>query len=203
LVKLPRTPPVPLTLAPGDIKPATQRLWRIHRTRGEHVLHWNALRRWGPTSSRYDPQESPPGPSSLGVTYLAGDVTTALAEVFQQTRVIDTAAGAPYLTGWTPARTLQLLDLTGDWPLRHLASQVLMSGPKSSCRAWSRAIASTFPDLDGLWAQSSLLDGSIIVLFNPAADAFPERPDLSLPLDAPGLADRLAAAADRIGYWLA
>ncbi len=157
----------------------------------------------GRPSSRYDPQESPPGPSSLGVTYLASDVTTALAEVFQQTRVIDTAAGAPYLTGWTPARTLQLLDLTGDWPVRHLASQVLMSGPKSSCRAWSRAIASTLADLDGLWARSSLLDGSIIVLFNPAADAFPERPDLSLPLDAPGLADRLAAAADRIGYWLA
>jgi hypothetical protein len=39
-----------------------------------------------------------------------------------------------------------------------------------------------------------------IVLFPPAAAAMPSRPLTSHPLTHPGLAKRIASAADRLGY---
>lgn len=42
--------------------------------------------------------------------------------------------------------------------------------------------------------------GETITLFTHAADSFPYRPSLSLPLDHPGVRVRLFAAATQIAY---
>lgn len=87
-------------------------LWRIHNTVGSHVLAWKALRRFGPTSSRYDPQTPPPRIQARGVTYLATDLATALAERFQDDRAVDRRFGAPQLTAFATRTQLDLIDLT-------------------------------------------------------------------------------------------
>lgn len=101
-------------------------VWRVHRTSGEHVVPWDQLRYWGPAATmRFDPHEPPPHSQDRGVSYAALTVPTALAEVFQQRRVINTERLTPYLTGWSPARSLTLLDLTGTWPIQSGASHVI------------------------------------------------------------------------------
>lgn len=82
------------------------------------------MRSYGPLRDmRFDPHpDGPPRASEEGVLYTAGDIATALAEIYQRTRIIDTTTGTPYLTGWRPTRLLRLLDLTGDWPVRAGAS---------------------------------------------------------------------------------
>lgn len=175
-------------------------LWRVHRTAGEHVVPWHELRYWGPSHARFDPQEPPPHLSDRGVCYAALDVTTCLAEVFQDRRVIDTARGAPYLTAWRPTRPLHLLDLTGSWPIRNGASHVINTGPHDLCRAWAHAIDTRWPDLDGLWHVSAMTGQPEITLFTAAAGTFPPRPLFSRPLADPGTRPWIVAAAAKIGY---
>jgi hypothetical protein len=201
VVKLP-LPPAELHYRPGDFhRLGNHVLWRIHRTSGEHVVAWNALRYWGPaTAARFDPQPPPPSISERGVSYAALDVPTALAEVFQQTRVINTRRADPFLTAWRPTRSLQLLDITGEWPIRNGASFTLNTGPRDYSRAWARAIHGAWPELDGLWHRSSMTGQCIVTLFTHAADSFPARPLFSAPLGHPGLRADLLAAADQIGF---
>lgn len=161
-------------------------LWRIHRTMGDHVLSWSALRRWGPAETmRFDPHPPPAQVhAGIGVSYTALDLTTAVAETFGHQRVIDTAGGRPKATSWRPTRSLRLLNLTDDWALRNGASHSLASGPRATCRTWARAIAETWPDLDGVWSQSTLTGRPNVTLWTPAADSFPLSPDFSEHLDA-------------------
>lgn len=204
MVKLPLPPePAELEVAAEHLPvvPTETVLWRVHRTSGEHVVAWNRLRYWGPASTmRFDPQEPPPDVQQRGVSYAALSSPTAIAEIFQRTRVINTRRGTPYLTAWSPARPVALLDLTGTWPIRAGASHVINTGRRDHCRAWARAIHTARPDLDGLWHHSPMTGGDAVTLFTHAADSFPNRPMLSLPLDHPGLRGHLLAAASQIGY---
>ncbi len=161
-------------------------LWRIHRSVGEHVLPWSALRHWGPAATmRFDPHPPPPQEHpEIGVSYTALDLATAITETFQQQRVIDTAGGRPKATSWRTIRPLRLLNLTDDWALRNGASHSLASGPRATCRTWAQAIATTWPDLDGLWSSSTLTGRPNVTLWTPAADTFPASPDFSEYLDA-------------------
>jgi hypothetical protein len=178
-------------------------LWRIHQTSGPNVVAWNQLRYFGPIESmRFDPHESPPRIQARGVSHTALDLATALAEVFQQTRFVNTLRGSPYLTAWTPARDLHLLDLTGNWPIRNGSSYTLNTGRKDHCRAWARAIHSAWPELDGLWHHSSLTGRAMVTLFTHASDSFPDDPIYSQPLPHPGLFPYLHAAVAEIGYGL-
>jgi hypothetical protein len=188
----------------GDIKLlAGVVLWRIHRTSGDHVTPWNQLRYYGPVASmRFDPHELPAQFQTSGVTYTALDLPTALAEVFQLTRFINAHHGDPYLTGWAPTRDLQLLDITGSWPIRNGSSFTLNTGRKDHCRAWARAIHSAWPDLDGLWHDSSLTGRAMATLFTHASDSFPVEPSFSEPLSHPGLFPYLQASASDIGFAL-
>lgn len=174
-------------------------LWRIHRTVGEHVLPWSTLRHWGPANAmRFDPHEPPPREQpGVGVTYTAIDVETAVAETFQERRVIDTSGGRPKATSWRPTRPLRLLNLTDDWALRNGASHALVSGPRATCRAWARAIAAAWPDLDGLWTQSTLTGRPNVTLWTPAADTFPTSPEFSEYLDAAPMWAVLQEVAER------
>lgn len=204
MVKLPLPPSPEELLFPTEhlrVVATDVVLWRVHRTSGDHTVAWDKLRYWGPASTmRFDPHVPPPHVQDRAVSYTALGIPTALAEVFQRTRVVNTRRGTPYLTAWSPARPLTVLDLTGAWPIQADASYTLNGGRRDRCRAWARAIHAARPDLDGLWRHSSMTGGDAVTLFTHAADSFPARPLMSLPLDHPGLRGHLLAAAAQIRY---
>jgi RES domain len=186
------------------------RLVRVFCSGGRHQQRWNTFRHSGPlTHARFDPH--PPGANgervstpAHGVLYFGLSVRTSVAEVFQQTSIVDRTTRRPHLVVFQPTRTLRLLDLTGLWPTRAGASQEISSGPKDVTQAWARAIRSAFPDLDGLWYRSSMDSGEpAVCLWNPpAADALPAQPDILLPLDYPGLDLPLSRVCDSLNYTL-
>jgi len=198
--KIPRAPRTPLTVAPEDMLAYDGVLWRIHRTTGPHVVSWRTLRTYGPIASmRYDPHPGPvPAATTIGVLYAACDVATALAEVYQATRTIDTAIGAPALTGWRPTRPLNLLNLTETWLVRNQASYALLH--RTVCRTWARTIHLTWPHLDGLYVPSTMTGRPNVVLWDPAADSFPTDPEFTRPLDHPRVRPIIRTAARTIGY---
>lgn len=204
MVKLPLPPlPVQLTYEPDHLYRLGQgaALWRVHRTAGPHIVAWDQLRYWGPSAMmRFDPHEPPARTQERGVSYTALAVPTALSEVFQGSRVINTRRGVPYLTGWNPKRTLSLLDLAGTWPAYAGASHVINTGRRDHCRAWARSIHTAWPDLDGLRHHSAMTGGDAVTLFTHAADSFPVQPLISLPLDHPGLRGHLLDAAAMLSY---
>lgn len=158
------------------------------------------MRQHGPlTSARFDPHPEPAGTRSMGIVYVAGDVPTALAEVYQQTRVIQRGFRAAQLTAWFPTRTLRVLDLTDVWPTRAGASHSLNGGCKDYTRSWVRAVITAWPDLDGM-VYTGITGRQCWVLYTPAADAFPSAPDFSQPLAAAALGPALASAARQVGY---
>lgn len=202
--KVPHTPPAPLQRQPGDVVGFNGILWRIHRTQGSHVLPWNALRTYGPLPvMRFDPHPEPTGIHAEGVMYAATTVPAAFAETFQATRMIDTVSFQPHLTAWTPVRALRLLDLTGTWALRNQAAHSLVAASRTTCRAWARAIRSTWPDLDGLWVTSTMTGAPNVVLWNPAATSFPTFPAFSQPLGDPVVRGIAARVAVQVGYRIA
>jgi hypothetical protein len=180
-------------------------LWRIHSTTGEHVTPWNRMRHFGPLPGcRFDPHEPPPHEQPAGVLYLAIDIATCVAEVFQLARAVNRHERSPYLTGLRLTRTVRLLDLSGTWPTRAGASQALnSSGRRDVTRGWARSIHQAFPTIDGLWHPSSM-NGlqPCVTLFESAQDALPDDAEVSLPLSHPALADALAKVADEVGYQL-
>lgn len=200
--KTPSAPPKALDCEPADIRDYASVLWRVHRTTGDHVLAWNALRNYGPLPSmRWDPQPgSQPGSHDEGVLYASVDIETALAKVFQTTRMIDTRIGAPRLTAWEPTRRLRLLDLSGTWLIRNGASAALSAAPRATCRRWARAIHLAWPELDGLAVPSTMTGGTNVVLWNAAADSLPESPAFSRALAHPLVWAIAQDAAVRIGY---
>jgi hypothetical protein len=178
--------------------------WRVHRTTGSHVLAWSAFREYGPVL-RFDPHPRPVRHhAGVGVWYGGSDPTVALGEAFQSDRTIARGRNDPYLTGLQFTRELVLLDLTtesrGAWPTRAGGTFALSTGPHTVAQRWSRLITEAFPELDGLRYNSRFAGGPSAVLFAPAVAAMPDRPVLSLPLTHPGLALRIAAASQRLGY---
>lgn len=165
-------------------------------------MAWNRLHHYGPTGARFDPHPLPPAVQTVGATYVASDLVTALAEVFRLRRVIDTVRSMPYATAWVPSRPLRLLDLTGLWPVRAGASRALASGRHDLSRARARTIYETWPDADGLLYRSVMTGRFAVVLWTAAVDSFPARPVFSLPLADPGLRAVVAGAARQIGYRL-
>lgn len=200
--KAPHAPTQPLIYQPDDVIDHAGVLWRVHRTTGAHVLPWNAFRRYGPLPSmRWEPHpDAKPGQHVDGVLYTTADVETALAEVFQTTRLIDTRAGAPRLTAWEPKRPLRLLDLSRTWLIRNGAAAALTAGSRATCRSWARAIHLTWPHLDGLAVPSTMTGGRNIVLWNTARDSLPGSPAFSRALADPLVWSIAQAAAERIGY---
>lgn len=178
--------------------------WRTHRTEGEYVLAWNAFRRYGPVL-RFDPHPPPARQhGSGGVWYGAAKPLGALVEAFQASRTIDRFCQSPYLTALQFTRDVRLLDLsvnsTGSWATRAGGTYGLSTGPHSITQRWARRITEAFPDLDGLLYNSRFSGVECVALFEPAADAMPDRPELSLPLSHPGMASRVAGAAKQLGY---
>ena len=202
MVKLPRDPG-PLTINDTDLLDwPPEKMVRIHGTVGPHTLPWHQLRHFGPTPTRFDPHPPPPATHpDFAVLYAAGDVDTAVSAVFQRGRVIEPdAPNGPYLTVWEPRRVLRLLDLRDSWPIRQGSSHAINTGPQPVCRRWAHAIAVHPKAVDGLLYASSMTGADAAALFLPAADSFPLHPDLSIPLNNPGIAAALEAVAKRISY---
>ncbi|ERG64478.1 hypothetical protein L332_08445 [Agrococcus pavilionensis RW1] len=200
--KNPTRPPGPLALAPGDVRRYRDALFRIHATAGAHPSRWDELREFGPLSvMRWDPQPLPQGMhAGRGVAYTGTDVTTAFAEVFQSRRAIRLTAGRT-LSGWLPSRELELLDLTGLWPVRQGASGSLHAAAKSTCRTWAAAIHDQLGErIDGLQVLSTMTSRPMVVLFGRAADAFPAAPEFSRPLAHAAVQMLAVDAADSLGW---
>lgn len=186
-------------------------LWRIHAVAGAHPIGWNELRTFGPVSTcRWDPHPEPrqehsvPGTQSPeaapAVAYAAADPDTVFVEVSQNG--IITLAADRALTAWEPTRALGLLDLVGsDVLMRNGATDALLSAPRSTCRAWSRAIWEQLgASIDGLRTRSTWTGDPVIVLFPRAVSGFPEAPAFSRNLAHPDVATLARRAGGRFGW---
>jgi len=199
VAKLRRIPPAVATL------PAGTKLWRIYFRGGSYPATWDRMRYYGPVeSARFDYHHDPPKSQNRGIIYAAtGDdaIATCVAEVFQDTRLVDTRRNEPWLAAFALMEDLSLLDLTGKWPTRVSASANINSGPRPKCRRWSRAIYDTYPDLMGLYHASSMNGNEpTVALYERASKALPRLPVFNRPLsDAPLLIpiERIAAG---LGY---
>jgi hypothetical protein len=216
MARLPR-PPDPAALRdmlrPDEdivaVHPAT-RLVRVFTVAGRHPQQWDTFRRAGPLPhARFDPH--PPGPRGRptdapdqGVLYFGLSVRTSVAEVFQDTSIVDRVTRRPFLVVFRPTRTLRLLDLIGLWPTRAGASQEISSGSRERTQEWARAIRIAHPDLDGLWYRSSMDSGNPAVCLwdPPAGSALPDSPDALIQLDHPGLDVPLARVCEELNYTL-
>ncbi|MDQ3579305.1 MAG: RES family NAD+ phosphorylase [Actinomycetota bacterium] len=185
-------------------------LIRVFAAAGAHRQRWNSFRYTGPLPhARFDPHPlgvdgGPTTATGHGALYFGLSVRTCVAEVFQQTSVVDRTTRRPHLVVFRPKRTLRLLDLAGLWPTRVGASQELSTGSKTITQAWARAIREAHPELDGVWYRSSMDSGepALCLWDPPSRSSVPTTPDLLLPLDYPGLDLPLARVCDELNYTL-
>jgi RES domain len=193
-----RTPPEPVALT------RVTTLWRIYGTTGPHAGVWARFRHFGPVSTaRFDHHLAPPAEQSRAVLYAALAIQTCVAEVFQDTRVIDRRRRGAWLAGFRLAREVHLLDLSGPWPTRAGASQAISSGPRDTVQAWARSIYQAYPEIEGMWYRSAMDGGNPAVVLNERAEtALARQPDVHVPLTHAGLELALARMGRTLGYLL-
>jgi len=205
--KLPKGPPADLAQRRPEWYswPQGRPLWCIADGKGRYARRFGEMRSFEPLrSARFDPHPEPPGISpSEKVLYVAGDLLTAIAERYQRSRaVILGEATSPIVYSWSTMRPLRLVDLTGAGATRLGASQALTTGPRSVARRWAHAIHAAWPDADGLYYRSSMSARECAACWGPAADSFPSKPALAIPIDFPSeeFQDLLQAACAELGY---
>ena len=183
--------------------PAGTRLWRIYFRGGRHPNFWDEFRSFGPTRSRFDHHLPPARAQERSILYAALEGPICLAEVFQQTRVIDRVASDPWLAGFDLKAAVDLLDLTGIWPTRAGASMVIASGPRPRAQRWSQTIYEAYPHLQGLYYPSSMsANQPAVALYERALAAVPAKPVFHRPLVDPALRGLLGRSAKDLGYGL-
>src|SRR5699024_8997670 len=125
----------------------------------------------------------------------------AFAEVFQASKMIILSPDR-VLSGWTPTKGLELLDLVNsDFAIRNNAAHMLASAPRSTCRSWARAIWEQLGNsISGLLVPSTMTGGSVIVLFSRSAGSFPNAPTFSRPLDHEDVAGLALRAGSRFDW---
>jgi hypothetical protein len=182
------------------------RLVRIYFRKGKYPSLWNEFRRFGPTSSRSDHHTEPRRAQTRGILYATtGDngILTALAEVFQNTRLIDRARDEPWLTVFQLDAAVKLLDTSGEWPVRAGGNMAINSGSCERARAWSRVIYDSYPSVDGIGYPSSITNHECVALYERAAHALPSRTIFNEALASPKLTAGLLELAARLNYALA
>ena len=187
-------------------------LARVFFRGGAWPVGWDEFRFWGPGQSRFDHHlpdaAGQPALGSRGILYAAGAappgaLAVCLAEVFQETRIIDSSDREPWFAVFRTTRRLELLDLRGLWPTRAGASAALSTGAKARARRWGRAIHEAWPNLDGIIYPSSMGgNADAFALYEKATDALPAAPDFHRPLSDPALTAPLLAAASALNYAL-
>lgn len=194
-----KTPPDAKVLRAGDL------LWRIYFRGGRYPVDWNQFRHFGPTSSRFDHQFPPPKNQSRGILYAAGEangVMTAIAEIFQETKVVDRHRDSPWLAGFRLERDARLLDTTGLWPIRAGGNMALNSGARVLSRMWSRRIYRSYSDMDGIWYPSSLTNQPAVALYERAGPCLPSVPHFNRALADPTILGGLSQLAASLNYSL-
>lgn len=133
---------------------------------------------------------------------VGGAFAAALLEVFQAQRMIRLRDGSPTLAAFEATRPLRLLDLSdSDWITVAGGNAAISSGDRERSRAWARAIAQRYPELDGVVSASSLVpDARVVALWAGAADALPRHPAALLPLGRDELIGVIDRIAERYGY---
>ena len=160
------------------------------------------MRTFGPTTARFDHHlpggQVGPTEQTRAIQYLAGDGIAPLAEVFQDTRVIDRAARSPWLVAHELAADLELLDLTGTYPTRAGASMLINCGARPRARAWSRAFYQACPRTQGLHSASCMHENSpSLALYERSAAAIPARPSFHRALsDQDEITEEIVTAMD-------
>lgn len=184
------------------VLPRGARIWRVYFRGGLHPTAWNTFRDFGPTGSRFDHHDAPPGVHPVKAILYGADLgPTCLAEVFQDTRTIDLRRDDPAIAVFELTDDLSLLDVTGAWPIRAGGSMAIGTGDRRRARDWSRAIYDAYPHLVGIRYGSSMdANRPAFALYERASGAIPASPLLDLPLSAPGLARLISNAAARFGY---
>ena len=107
MTKLPGPDPDRLARTPAEYAEVDDVLWRLHSPHHpDHPMRWDELRTFGPLfTARFDPWPPPPKERAPdGVAYFGRDVPTCLAEVFQETRHVNTSRGGLQLTAFTSTR---------------------------------------------------------------------------------------------------
>jgi len=184
--------------------PAGTPLWRLYLLSSEPPREWYSFRAYGPvTNARFDHHLPPPREQERRIYYAASEGPTCLAEIFQDTRVIDTTHPSWRLVGFETARDLRLLDLTCNWPTAAGASMTINSGSRARARRWSQTFYDAYPQIDGLWYCSSMdANRPCVALYERAADSLPHLPFFHASLSDPSLRTALENAAHRFGYSL-
>lgn len=185
--------------------PVGTELWRVYFRGGNHPQVWSGFRSFGPVrTARFDHHLLPPHEQDRGILYCAADAQTCLAEVYQETRVIDTAGREPWLVGFALTAELALLDLSGNWPTIAGASMAINSGLRPRSRRWSQAIYQAYPGVHGLWYCSSMnANRPALALYERAEQALPPTPFFHRALADPLLLTPLRNVAFRLGYLIA
>ena len=165
------------------------------------------MRVFGPTTARFDHHlqdaVGEPWEQTRATQYLALDGITPLAEVFQDTRVIDRAARSPWLVAYELAADLVLLDLTGTYPTRAGASMLINCGSRPRARAWSRTFYDAYPQIQGLYYASCMHKSSpSLVLYERVAGVIPTQPSFHRALSDKALRLTLRNAAVTLNYLL-
>jgi RES domain len=189
--------------ADEKVIPAGMTFFRVYFRGSPHPVTWRTFRMFGPTDARFDHHLRPQRVQERGILYLAIHPRTSLAEVFQRRRTINTRRMQPWLVGFETAEELRLLDLTGLWPTRAGASMSLSTGSHARTRPWSRAAYEAYPDLHGLWYDSSM-DGmrGCAALFERAAHTVPPAPGFHRALADVSLRALLEHWATQLNYRL-
>ena len=210
MAKLPHHPDIDVLRAlEPDIAtvPAGTKLYRIYHPAGEHPTHWNALRYFGPTGARFDHHlrdtDGEPQTSDRGISYFSSNIPTAIAEVFQVDRAVDTELDEPWLVGFELSRDVSCLDLSGEFSLRAGASMKLVSGPRSHSQNWSRGFYDAYPSIEGVLYPSSLTNQPVYAFYERVLEEhspFPRLPIVHRALDDRLLHTALKNACRNIGY---
>jgi RES domain len=199
IATLRRVPPTVATLRAG------KKLWRIYLRDGSYPATWDRMRHCGPIdSARFDHHLDPPSVQDRGILYAAAGydaIATCLAEVFQDTRLIDTRRNEPWLAAFALVEDVSLLDLSGKWPTVAGASANINSGPRPRCRRWSRTIYYAYPNLMGIYYASSMNGNEpAVALYERASKALPHLPVFNRPLSDAPLLISIERIASELGY---
>jgi hypothetical protein len=205
MVKLPRPPSVAFLRDLGPdlhVLPAGSKLWRIHFLGGDYPADWDSFRFYGPVQrGRFDHHLSPPRLQSRGILYAAVDAVTCLAEVFQETRVINTRRDDPWLVSFVLREEVILHNLTGGWPTRAGASMAINTGSRTQVQLWSQAIYNAYPEVDGVYYCSSMNQNRpAVALYERGRKALPASPSFHRALKDSTLFIPLCNAAHDLRY---
>jgi RES domain len=140
---------------------------------------------------------------SRAILYAAADPTTAVAEVFQEHRVIDRMSLAPELAAFTRTGRLVLLDVSPQsmWSIQAGAAAAMQFGDTDLCQPWSRAAYEDYPNIHGLAYLSTMTGRRAYALYERAQPLLSSNPMMRRRLAANSLVDHLRSIAHDLGNW--